>query len=67
MEPASMSSVPAETPSPEVTASGKTKKRFVGKARKQQLTEGSTDSTTIEDSAVAIRDGKMVLHGSFFR
>lgn len=61
-----MSPVPQETPSPEVTASGKTKKRFVGKARKQQLAEGSTDPTTIEDSAVAIRDGKRCFMAFFF-
>jgi hypothetical protein len=39
------------------TASGKPKKRFVGKARRQQQqAEGSMDPT-IEESAVAIRDG----------
>jgi len=46
------------TPGPELTASGKPKRRFVGKTRKQQQTD-STSDPTIEDSAVAIRDGKL--------
>jgi hypothetical protein len=44
---------------PELTASGKPKKRFVGKARRQQQQEGANlDPSSIEESAVAIRDGK---------
>jgi len=46
----------SEVHAPEVTASGKPKKRFVGKARKQQQAQGSA-GPTIEDSAVAIREG----------
>jgi len=44
---------------PELTASGKPKKRFVGKARKQKAVAEGLDSTTIEDSAIAIRDGNV--------
>ncbi|KAF9108468.1 Diphthamide biosynthesis protein 1 [Mortierella sp. GBA35] len=52
-----------EAQTPEVTASGKPKKRFVGKARRQQQqAEGSSDPT-IEDSAVAIRDGSKSSNG----
>ncbi|KAG0000027.1 Diphthamide biosynthesis protein 1, partial [Entomortierella chlamydospora] len=46
----------AAAATPELTASGKTKKRFVGKARKQQQSADGTSDPTIEDSAVAIRD-----------
>ncbi|KAG0344063.1 Diphthamide biosynthesis protein 1 [Podila humilis] len=56
MEAASITPIPVESPAPELTASGKPKKRFVGKARKQLANNSSTDTTTIEDSAVAIRD-----------
>ncbi|KAF8939069.1 putative diphthamide synthesis protein-domain-containing protein [Dissophora ornata] len=45
-----------EAQAPELTASGKPKKRFVGKARKQQMATDGTSDPTIEDSAVAIRD-----------
>lgn len=48
----------ANTQAPELTASGKPKKRFVGKARRLQQEGGNIDPTTIEDSAIAIRDGK---------
>lgn len=47
-----------DTLAPELTASGKPKKRFVGKARRLQQEGGNIDPTTIEDSAIAIRDGK---------
>lgn len=48
---------------PELTASGKPKKRFVGKARRHQQQEGANlDQSSIEDSAVAIRDGKLHNH-----
>ncbi|KAF9363304.1 Diphthamide biosynthesis protein 1 [Mortierella sp. NVP85] len=49
-------------PEPGLTASGKPKRRFVGKARRQQQTD-STSDPTIEDSAVAIRDASKS-HGS---
>ncbi|KAG0303382.1 Diphthamide biosynthesis protein 1, partial [Dissophora globulifera] len=51
--------VPADSQAeaPEISTSRKPRKRFVGKARRQQqATPGSSDPT-IEDSAVAIRDG----------
>lgn len=60
-QPFDSTPTPETTPAvPELTASGKPKKRFVGKARKQQAAEG-TDSTTIEDSAIAIRDGNVTM------
>ncbi|KAF9190746.1 Diphthamide biosynthesis protein 1 [Haplosporangium sp. Z 767] len=46
----------ASAPAPELTASGKPKKRFVGKARKQQQQAQGTSDPSIEDTAVAIRD-----------
>ncbi|KAG0220979.1 Diphthamide biosynthesis protein 1 [Mortierella sp. GBA43] len=44
------------TQEPELTASGKPKRRFVGKARKQQQQTDAASDPSIEDSAVAIRD-----------
>jgi hypothetical protein len=45
---------------PELTPSGKPKKRFIGKARKQQQHADVSSDPTIEDSAVAIRDGNHI-------
>ncbi|KAF9922379.1 Diphthamide biosynthesis protein 1 [Linnemannia zychae] len=53
----------AQSHASETTASGKPRKRFVGKARKQHQHSEEGSGPTIEDSAVAIRDGPKSSHG----